>query len=71
VRKKHLHFFRPDAGSENEALLVYEAALGLVYTTTREKGDRRQLSLNPLLTDMLRRQGRTKKWIRKPKPDPE
>jgi hypothetical protein len=69
IRKKHLHFFNPDAASEREALLVYEAALGLVYTTTRAKGDRHALSLDPLLREMLRRQGRTRRYIRAPKPE--
>jgi hypothetical protein len=68
IRNRHLHFFRPDGGSEKEALLVYEAALGLIYTITRASGSRGKLSTNPLLMDMLRRQGRTVRYVRKPAP---
>ena len=67
IRKVHLHFFRPDAGSEHEALRVYQAALGLVYTATRAKGARGRLSTHHLIVEMLRRQGRVTKWIKRPK----
>lgn len=66
IRTRHLHFFRPDGGSKLEALKVYEAAVGLVYTVTREKGKRGKLASNPLLVEMLRRQGKTTKWVKKP-----
>lgn len=71
IRRRNLHFFRPDGGSKLEALKVYEAAVGLVYTVTREKGKRGKLASNPLLVEMLRRQGRTTKWVRKPASQPE
>jgi hypothetical protein len=71
IRKRHLHFFRPDGGSEREALLVYEAALGLIYTTTRAKGARGRLSTNPLIMDMLRRQGHVRKWVTRNPAEPK
>lgn len=66
IRRRQLHLFLPEQGTEGEALAAYEAALGLVYTATREKGARTRISTNPLLIALLRRKGLTRRWRRKP-----
>lgn len=57
VRKRHLHLLSEPMPTADEAIEVFQCALKLIYTVTREPGATGELSINRKLHDQLDRQG--------------